>query len=148
MGRKSVWCVLCASLAGAFGIALASWVQMPPSGGLPIIHLASTKHDFGSIEQGKTLSAGFPVTNRGGRRLVLVEQTESCCGKRKTASQIIIEPGEHEVLQSKVDTKLWCGEVSHTTYYATNDPKKPKIAFTVVGTVNPRPKNMVSASSH
>jgi hypothetical protein len=96
-----------------------------------------TQWDFGAVRQGAVLQAGFPITNTGARRLIVVQQSGTCCGQPARQHAIALRPGEARKLTVQVNTSRWCGRVREVVHYATNDPHMPRLALCVAANVTP-----------
>ncbi len=126
-------------LLGSMGAAVACWANSTLTDALsaqPRAVLHCTLQDLGTINQGELVLARFPISNTGSRRLIVTEQTKLCCGDTPETRTIVVAPGKTQVLNTEINTRLWCGQMSHTTRYTTNDPKRPQFILTVRATVN------------
>lgn len=107
----------------------------------PLVLLSDTERDFGSVVQGTVLNATFPITNRGGRRLILRQRSQACCGESGTAQAIMVGAGQSHELEIEVDTARWHGAMKHSTVFESNDPRRPRLTFTVRAQVeSPAPR--------
>ena len=121
------------------GAAVACWANSTLTdalSGQPQAVVHCTLQDLGTINQGELVLARFPISNMGNRRLIVTEQTKLCCGDTPETPTIVVAPGKTQVLNTEINTRLWCGQMSHTTRYTTNDPKRPQFILTVRATVN------------
>jgi hypothetical protein len=114
----------------------------------PSVDLPHRERDFGTVPQGTVLQSGFPVTNLGTRRLVLVEQSRACCGRSPDQPQITLQPGETAKLRVQVDTSRYCGRIREVVRYNTNDPEMPQFALCVTADVRPSAKPAEQSDPH
>jgi hypothetical protein len=119
---------------------LSAWLSNDSTGGSgPTLILPNARRDCGAVRQGVVLQPSFPISNAGGRRLILVEKTEACCGQAVDPHRIILAPGDATELTVEVDTARWCGRMQHTVHYTTNDPKLARFALRVNAIVSREP---------
>lgn len=97
----------------------------------PQVLLSDTQRDFGTVVQGTVLNATFPITNRGGRRLILRQRSQACCGESGTAQAIMVGAGQSHDIEIAVDTARWHGAMKHSTLFESNDPRRPRLTFTI-----------------
>lgn len=113
-------------------ILLPTWLGYSYVGSsTSVLRLLCTERNLGPVPQGVVLRTTFPIRNAGNRRLILVEQTEGCCGQSVDPHQVILAPGDWKYLTVEVDTAQWHGRLQHTVRYTTNDPKLPRFALKV-----------------
>ncbi|NLY03186.1 MAG: DUF1573 domain-containing protein [Rhodopirellula sp.] len=128
-------------MGGVLAAASASMVfsvrigKADPDG--PEAFLASTQCDLKTISRGSVVRARFPISNRGGRRLILVEHVEACCGQSAAARQVSLAPGESTELAVEIDPGRWDGRVSQIVRYTTNDPRLPRFSLVVTALLEP-----------
>jgi hypothetical protein len=117
---------------------------------LPRVEVSYTQWDFGAVPQGAVLHAGFPITNTGARRLIVVQQSGACCGQPAGQHVIALRPGEARKLTVQVDTSRWCGRVREVVHYTTNDPHMPRLALCVAANVTPdsNPQSKAAPDGH
>ena len=123
------------------GLLLGAWITSRPFSqrpeasrsvvSAPRALFAHGRQDFGVVSQGVVLRSSFPITNAGSRRLVIVEETDTCCGQSADPNGLTVLPGESKCIEVEVDTGRWHGRVQRTFHFTTNDPKLPRFAFTV-----------------
>ena len=98
------------------------------------LSVASSTMEFATVAAGSPVRARFPVMNRGGKRLMLVREGESCeCVAGD--SRLALEPGEWKELLIVADSRRTHGAVELTVRYRTNDPSRPMLVLTLLGTV-------------
>ena len=134
MRTRLGWNIIGLCLLGSMGAAVACWANSTLTdalSGQPQAVVHCTLQDLGTINQGELVFARCPISNTGSRRLIVTEQTNLCCGDSPETRPIVVAPGKTVVLNTKINTQLWCGQMSHTTRFATNDPKRPKFTVTV-----------------
>ena len=113
-------------------IALPAWLGNGHAGGSgPTAVVPCTQQDLGTVPQGEVLQTGFPVTNTGTRRLILLEKSRACCGQSTPQHQTAVLPGEATELRVEVDTSQWSGRMREVVHYATNDPDLPRFSLTL-----------------
>ena len=138
MRRRLGWNIIGLCVLGSMGAAVACWANSTLTdalSGQPRVVIHCTLQDLGTINQGELALARFPISNTGSRRLIVTEQTNLCCGDTPETRTIVVAPGKTQVLNTEINTRLWCGQMSHTTRYTTNDPKRPQFIVTVRATV-------------
>jgi hypothetical protein len=87
------------------------------------------------LPQGEVREVCFRVHNGGGRRLVIRDPNAACCGGSAESSSLLVAPGDFAEIRVQVDTSGWWGQMREDFSYATNDPRQPQLAFTVLGEV-------------
>ena len=97
----------------------------------PKIILPCDTRSLGTVSQGSVLRVTFPIRNAGGRRLVVSDSPDVCCGSRGQPHYVILGAGEAGAFTVKADTAKWWGCMRHTVHLSTNDPKRPRIVLTV-----------------
>lgn len=129
--------VLAAFVAlGALAWLYAEWsVPFPfetsdPYAGAPRVEVALRERNFGAVSQGELLRTTIPLTNRGSRRLVLVPLNQPCCGQ-DGLPELVVPPATSVEIPVELDTAQWFGDVRHVVEYATNDPRAPRLTFTL-----------------
>ncbi|MFH1919181.1 MAG: DUF1573 domain-containing protein [Planctomycetota bacterium] len=104
----------------------------------PRLVLPRSERDLGTVSQGGTIRAVFPIRNAGIRRLIVMEEGKGCCGEPAEPRRIILAPGESTSVEVEVNTAQWHGRVEHAVHYTTNDPELPRFALTVTANVESR----------
>jgi Protein of unknown function (DUF1573) len=103
----------------------------------PVATPGQTSWNFGPVTAGPVLVARFTVHNQGGRRLVLNQKSQSCeCASTGTPT-IVIPPGASGVVVAKLKTKDIRGSVAVEATFATSDPSRPTLTFTLLADVHP-----------
>ena len=119
----------------AYWTASARLTDRAASNPHPRAVLCFNQREFGTVRQGEMLLAQFPIRNAGNRRLVVSRQGKPCCDPSADVSPIIVKPGEMRLLNVRVDTMQWFGQLSHSDRFTTNDPSLPSFELTVRGVV-------------
>ena len=97
--------------------------------------LAETDRDVGSVAAGVVLRAGFEVKNLGTRRLIVELESKECCDEPADRRQIVVPPAGSRVIEIRVDTAQWHGQMRQMVHYTTNDPSRPRFTLTLQGQV-------------
>lgn len=97
--------------------------------------VAHFEQDLGELTQGEVREVCFLVHNAGRRRLVLTGEDRPCCGRSDGPSSHMAMPGDSVVVRAEVDTSRWFGRLREEFSYRTNDPRQPRLTFTVIGDV-------------
>ena len=123
------------------GLLLGAWITSRPFSqrpeasrsvvSAPRALFAHGRQDFGVVSQDAVLRSSFPITNAGTQRLMLLKETEGCCGGSADPIEMTVLPGESKHIEVEVDTGRWHGRVQRTFHFTSNDPKHPRFAFTV-----------------
>lgn len=100
--------------------------------------LKTTTWDFGDVEPGQILRASIPVTNAGGTRLAVVNESSSCSCSSTTTGGIVVLPGETSQLEVKLDTRGSRSVVQSELRFFTNDPQRPRLTITLLAKVRGR----------
>ena len=136
-----------AIVAGLFLGQRVAWLVLParlenarPGSSTPTVELPCREQDFGTVPQGTVLQTGFPITNVGSRRLILVERSRACCGQSPGQPETTLPPGEATEIRVQVDTSRYCGRMREVVRYDTNDPDMPQFALSVTADVIPSAK--------
>jgi hypothetical protein len=106
-----------------------------PGSSTPVVELPYREQDFGVVSQGTVLHGAFSVSNVGGRRLILVERSRTCCGQSPEKRETVLPPGQATELRIQVDTSRYCGRMREVVRYQTNDPEMPQFALSVIADV-------------
>lgn len=96
-----------------------------------IIHFPETQHDFGKVQEGKTVKYDFNFDNRGSSTLKIGDIKTSCGCTAALVSKKDLAPGEKGTLSVKLNTANRKGKMSRTITISSNDPMNPKKVLTV-----------------
>jgi uncharacterized protein DUF1573 len=94
-----------------------------------------TTWEFGKVQPGSMLKAGFEVRNEGGQRLILRKLNGDCDCLSTTETEVLIEPGTHRTLVAELDTLKASGPMTVELNYRTNDPQQPLLKLVVVADI-------------
>lgn len=98
-----------------------------------------TKHDFGTVHEGETLSYIFTFTNTG-KELLMASARSSCGCITSFLNDNTIFSGESGKLKVSLNTKGTSGNIQNTILFRTNDSEKKWIYLTVIAHVIPSVK--------
>lgn len=122
--------------SGADAMATGSTVETPAADAVPVgptttIEFTDTKHDYGVIEQGETVSHMFTFKNSGREPLVLSNVKPSCgCTTPKWTKEPIAPGGTGEIMV-EFDSKGKSGKQTKTvTITANTDPATTVLTIT------------------
>jgi len=101
----------------------------------PRIEIATTAHDFGTIDQTDSPSCDFTFTNRG-HSLLFIHDLRASCGCTMTKiEKKTIAPGDRGVLNVTFNPKGRAGKQEKTITLFTNDPESPTVVLTILANV-------------
>jgi hypothetical protein len=102
----------------------------------PVIEVAESASDGGTVEEGTVLQYRFTIANRGNAELVLTQVKPSCgCTVPRWAK--IIAPGKEGVIEAELKTTGFRGSIlKHLTVFS-NDPLRPQIELDLKASVTP-----------
>ncbi len=96
----------------------------------PTVLLDGTRWDFGTVTSPGPLTASFPLTNTGQRRLFVWRQRKSCdC--LSMDQEVIVQPGRSIELPVLLDTYGMHGLVKTEVNYRTNDAARPTFTLQI-----------------
>jgi hypothetical protein len=136
---------LAVGIAGGVGVAYWEYgttvsdpaavaVATPETGGPgPLAVPEDTVHKFGSIEMGGSMEHSFTVQNKGEKPLTLTMGETTCKCTGSEVQDPTVPPGGSGTVLVKWKGEGVIGEFRHSATILTNDPKNPKITFTVEG---------------
>jgi Protein of unknown function (DUF1573) len=134
--RHGLFCLMLLTACCLFGFFIFAPRNDMNSTKGPVASPGQTSWNFGAVTAGPDLVAKFTVRNLGGRRLVLNQKSQSCeCASTGTPT-IVILPGASDVLIAKLKTKDIRGAVAIEVVYATSDPSRPTLTFTLLSDVH------------
>lgn len=110
----------------------ALWPAVPEHA---VASIERTERDFGRVRAGASPEAVFRITNRGGRRLILLEKSRSCGCLAGGRPEILVPPGKSVDLEIKLETARLSGAVRKAVRYYTNDPEHRVLTLTLVADV-------------
>lgn len=95
---------------------------------LPVISFTDTKHDFGKIIEGETVSFAFKFTNTGRSDLIIANVIASCGCTVPSFPKKPIRPGESEFIDVAFDSKGRPGTFTKSvTVYANTSPNQVEL---------------------
>ena len=116
-------------IAGALFLGtVAAWAA-------PVVGVAKTEHNFGTVLQGESVRHVFAFTNRGDAPLNVEKVSSSCGCTAALASANTLAPGESGEIQTSFDSTRFRGAINKTVYLYTNDPAQPMVQLHIKGTV-------------
>jgi hypothetical protein len=102
----------------------------------PVLVLAETSFDFGTVFKGEEVIHKFTVENTGGSDLLL-NKIKPSCGCTYVDHDKKIAPGAKGIVTLKVNTsKLRPGKQAKRADIFSNDPKNPKQQVTIKGVIS------------
>ena len=102
---------------------------------LPVIRFEEATYDFGSINQGDTVTHLYPFKNEGHRTLI-IRATRATCGCTKAYPvDLEIEPGEGSMIKVVYKSRGKKGEQKYHINVTSNDPKNPDSKLEISGNV-------------
>ena len=103
---------------------------------LPKAYVRENTHDFGKIAEGPRYFHTFFIKNTGKDTLKILKVMSSCGCTAALLSSKNIAPGDSAKLEVAFDSRGYAGvKILKHVYVLTNDPKNPKITFTITGEV-------------
>lgn len=96
-----------------------------------LIHFSETQHDFGEVQEGKTVEYDFSFDNSGNSTLKIGDIKTSCGCTAALINKKDLAPGEKGTLNVKLNTANRNGKMSRTITISSNDPINPKKVLTV-----------------
>ncbi len=127
--------VLAAALLFALALGLRAAVQVvshPQTGeeGPPVVQLVSLEREIQAPAGSEPVGVEFPVSNAGGRRLVIHSLRRACCDGSVPEPTLLV-PGQSGQLIVEVDPAALLRHGQHTEGFGTNDPRLPEFWLTV-----------------
>ncbi len=105
------------------------------SKGEPRAVVDSVVYDFGVLDEHASGSHDFVIRNEGTAPLVIEEGSGTCRCTTSVVNRRVVEPGEETVVTVQFNLKGHSGPYSEWTSVFTNDPRNPRIVFTIQGKV-------------
>lgn len=102
--------------------------------GVPKLDVTETRHDFGTVLPGTVVKKTFSIRNRGTAPLIIKRADISAPNLRLRVTQEIA-PGATTELELAWDTSRVTGELEGQAVLHLNDPRTPRLAFTLAGIV-------------
>jgi hypothetical protein len=100
----------------------------------PKVEAAVTRHDFGAVPPGTVVKKAFVIRNQGSAPLIIRRADISEPNLRLRVSQEIA-PGGATELELTWDTSRVTGDLQGQAVLHVNDPRMPRLSFTLVGVV-------------
>lgn len=119
-----------------------------PYSGPPALTISEEVGDLGLIKVDQPQAHIFTLKNEGGETLI-IERVQASCGCTATVlSDKKLSPGKTTKLEVSFNPKGYQGEVSHSVYIYSNDPKNPRMRVVIKATVEeiPAPRIHLSKS--
>ena len=113
-------------------LALAACRSRPPD-----ISVATTRYDFGAIQQGEVVVAEISVRNAGQGELKIEAVSTSCgCTTARVEPEVIPPGGEGRlIVQYNSGAHPDSGAVQRYVYIASNDPDEPEVQVIITAEV-------------
>ena len=111
--------------------------SVPPAGAqalTPKAEVAETRHNFGAVTPGTVVKKTFVIRNQGSAPLVIRRADISAPNLRLRVTQEIA-PGAVADLELAWDTSHVTGDLEGQAVLHVNDPRMPRLAFTLAGIV-------------
>jgi hypothetical protein len=112
------------------------------SGKLPVLEFDKTEHDFGNINEGKTVTTEFVITNTGDADLVIVSAVGSCGCTVPQPPKDPIKPGESAPIKVTFDSNGKPGQQEKSVTITTNTANGKEICK-IKANVIPNPNKPV-----
>lgn len=105
----------------------------------PDITVATTRHDFGPVQQGVVATTEIAMRNAGGSDLKIEAVSTSCgCTSAQVQPEVIPPGGEGRLLiQYDSGAHPDSGRVQRHIYIASNDPDKAEVEVIITADVRP-----------
>ncbi len=100
-------------------------------GEVPKIFFPETRHDFGTVQEGKVVDYTFKLLNKGSSILEIEKVNTSCGCTAALLSSKKIEPGKGGTIKVEFDTKNRSGKIERTVAVTSNDPEEPNKILTI-----------------
>jgi hypothetical protein len=117
------------------GNVLAISKRKADRGGEPNIIFSEYYHDFGTLEQEKTLKHVYRFSNTGGERLVISRLRSTCGCMAALLSDKEIPPGGSGQVELTFKSGHRRGPQKFRAYVTSNDPDEPIVGITLAGKV-------------
>ena len=105
----------------------------PASHAAPRIACPSPVHEFGSMDNSRSVERDFEIRNEGDEALI-IGRIRACCGATAKMSSKAIEPGTNATFRIKLSLRGRKGKQRKSFYIASNDPKQPYFQVRMIGT--------------
>lgn len=102
----------------------------------PIASFASTKSDFGTINQREKANVQFKFKNIGKTDLIIRKIRTTCGCTTVTPPNTVIKPGEESMIDAVFDAGVRKGKQHKIITVITNDPKHSQVNLIISGEVN------------
>ena len=119
------------------GLALAlCLVTSATVGASPKIACRAPRYDFGTTNDSRRIGRQFTIWNDGDQ-LLKVGRVRACCGGSARISNKLIRPGSKAMLDVSLSLRGRRGRQHKSFYVASNDPRRPFLQLSLIGTVIP-----------
>ena len=123
---------------------LAAQQQSRASSEGPRAVVLQAVHDFGTIDQGATVSHSFTIRNDGTSPLTVSRIDLSQPGMKSRSGRTIL-PGAQGRITIDWDVTRMSGEVAAEAVVHLDDPGQPRVTLAIKGTITPPFKNQAGA---
>ena len=97
--------------------------KLPEGAPSPKVVYVKERHDFGEVEQGKSVSTRFELKNEGDSDLIIRKTKTSCGCTASTPEKDVIKPGESTFIDVVFSSGGRQGKQKKSITVITNDPK-------------------------
>lgn len=127
--------ILAFSLVGHFTTqrGYTSMTGKGPQG--PDIYFKEKVFDFGEVDEGKKVTHGFMVKNRGDELLTIQKVGSTCDCIAALGIKRELKPGESGEIKAVFNSQNYMGWVRKTIYVQSNDRDEPTVALQIIGKV-------------
>jgi len=101
----------------------------------PKISIQQNEFDFGNIEQGKTVTHNFVITNNGGDILKISDVRASCGCTAAKPEKNELAPGESANIKVEFNSTGRMGTQQKYVYVKTNDVSNPELKLKITGNI-------------
>jgi hypothetical protein len=102
----------------------------------PVIVVAQTSQDAGTMEEGSEAPFRFTVINRGQADLEIA-QVKPSCGCTIPKWDRVIKPGAQGTIEARMNTQYFRGTVTKHLTVVSNDPDRPQVELAITAHVTP-----------
>jgi len=95
-----------------------------------------TKHDFGEVKQGESVSTDFVFTNKGKSELVIYKVKTSCGCTLGELQKSKLKPGESSSIKVTFNSAGHNGRDEKSITVYSNDPVKPEFELKIVSNIS------------
>lgn len=119
----------------AFALLLLAGVTVFAQEGKPVLTFDSDVHEFGDIEQGKSVDAIFKFKNTGTSVLEIIDVKPTCGCTTAKPEKSSYQPGETGEIPVTFNSTRFSGVITKTINVVSNDPDRPRQQLQLKGKV-------------